>query len=147
MDNLKTYEEIATLADALPDGYREHFALLLLDLAEPTSQRERIAGFNAVRRWAKDAGYLRTTPARVPAPPVPTVTWHRDPEHPGASGTYVDNRSRLWIARSTGERTWFIHRLTEGGKVGRVIGRADTLAAAKTLGRARILAELEGGAR
>lgn len=143
MDNLKTYEEIATLADALPDGYREHFALLLLDLAEPTSQRERLAGFNAVRRWATDAGYLRTTPAR---PPVPTVTWHRDTAH-GYAGAYVDNRSRLWLARSTGEKTWFIHRLTVDGKVGRIIGRADTLAAAKTLGRARILAELQGGAR
>lgn len=59
---LRLYEQLGAIGDQLPDAWREQFGLLVLDLADPGSQRERIASFNAVRRWATDAGYLRSTP-------------------------------------------------------------------------------------
>lgn len=129
MDNLKIYEQISAIADALPDEWREPFALLLLDVAEPTSQRERVRLINATRRWAKDAGYLRDR-----AEAQPDVTWRREY---GSRVAYLDNRNLIRIVHPSPESEWLIYL-----KTGARIGRAATLSDAQTLGRARILAEI-----
>jgi hypothetical protein len=59
VDNLKIYEQLSAIGEQLPDAWREQFALLALDLADPMSQRELLAAREATRRWAKDAGYVR----------------------------------------------------------------------------------------
>jgi predicted ATPase len=55
----RTYESIATIAEALPDHKREEFAALLEDLQRnmihPDSTR-RVA----IRRWLADAGWTVT---------------------------------------------------------------------------------------
>ena len=52
----RTYESIATIAEALPDGKREEFAELLDDLQRNAIHPESIRRV-AIRRWLADAGW------------------------------------------------------------------------------------------
>ena len=55
MNSKEIYEEAGAIAELLPDGEQERFAAFLLDLTTSTIKPAKDL---AVRRWAKDAGYL-----------------------------------------------------------------------------------------
>ena len=52
----KTYETVASIAEALPEAEREEFAALLDDLQRAAMHTSSIRR-NAIRRWLKDAGW------------------------------------------------------------------------------------------
>lgn len=60
MDAKEIYEEAGAIAELLPDGDRERFAAFLLGLTSSSLNPGDtiLAKDVAVRRWARDAGYL-----------------------------------------------------------------------------------------
>jgi len=58
MDNVskRTYESIATIAEALPETKREEFAALLEDLQRVAMYPDSLRRLG-IRRWLRDAGW------------------------------------------------------------------------------------------
>jgi hypothetical protein len=66
MDAKEIYEEAGALAELLPDGEQERFAAFLLGLTRSTVSPgdTTVARDLAIRRWARDAGFLPRTTRR-----------------------------------------------------------------------------------
>lgn len=59
MDEKTTYETAAAVAAALPDAEREMFADLMDSLSRPTAEYRHVRRTVGVRRWLRDAGWVR----------------------------------------------------------------------------------------
>lgn len=59
MNEKETYETAAAVADALPEAEREMFASLMDSLSRPTAELRHVRRTVGVRRWLRDAGWIR----------------------------------------------------------------------------------------
>lgn len=59
MDEKETYETASAIADALPESEREMFASLMDSLSRPTAEYRHVSRTVGVRRWLRDAGWIK----------------------------------------------------------------------------------------